>query len=125
MKRLVVVIFLLLNMAGCAFNRGTIGDQLRDEDVAALKKGITTRGEVVSLLGAPDRVVAANGHDIFQYYRYDIKAGSFLLIVLNFSRLNIRTDDLYIFLDQKGVVDEVVFGKRTHRLEFQFWPFGE
>jgi len=35
------------------------------------------------------------------------------------------TDDLYVFLNKNGVVDEVVFGKRTDRLEFQFWPFGD
>lgn len=126
MKNLAVLaLLLLIHVAGCAFNRGTVGDQLHDEDVSSIKKGVTTRVEVVSRLGAPDRIVEANGHDIFQYYRYDIKAGSLLLILLNFSRLNIRSDDLYVFLNRDGVVDEVVFGKRTNRLEFQFWPFGE
>jgi outer membrane protein assembly factor BamE (lipoprotein component of BamABCDE complex) len=111
--------------SGCSFNRGTIGDEFKQEDVAAIKKGVSTRTEVVSALGAPDRVVEANGHEILQYYRYDIKAKGLFLILLNFSRLNIKSDDLYVFLNKDGVVDEVVFGKRTDRLEFQFWPFGE
>ncbi len=110
---------------GCSFNRGTIGDELKQEDVAKVKKGESTRIEVVSALGAPDRVVQANGHEILQYYRYDIKAKGLFLILLNFSRFNIKSDDLYIFLNKDGVVDEVVFGKRTDRLEFQFWPFGD
>ncbi|MBM4124081.1 MAG: hypothetical protein FJ246_03860 [Nitrospira sp.] len=76
-------------------------------------------------LGSPDRVIQVNGQEIFQYYRYDIKAKGLFLIILNFSRFNIKSDDLYIFIDKNGVVNEVVFGRRTDRLEFQFWPFGE
>lgn len=117
---------LCLTLAGgCSFNRGTIGDELKPEDVAKVKKGVSTRTEVVAALGAPDRVVQVNGHEILQYYRYDIKAKGLFLILLNFSRLNIKSDDLYVFLSKDGIVDEVVFGKRTDRLEFQFWPFGD
>ena len=64
------------------------------------------------------------GRDIFQYYHYDLKASSMILIVVNFSRLTIRSDDLYVFFDKRGVVDEVVFGKRTEGMEFRHWPFG-
>ena len=110
---------------GCAFSRGTLGDEVKDEDVAALKKGETTRTQVVARLGAPDRIVQANGQDVFQYYRYDAKGGSLLLILVNFSRMNVKSDDLYVFFNQKGVVDDVVFGKRTKQLKFQFWPFGD
>lgn len=112
-------------LAGCSFNRGTVGDELKSEDVAAIKKGVTTRTEVAAKLGAPDRIVEANGYEIFQYYRYDVKAKGLFLILLNFSRLNIKSDDLYVFINREGVVDEVVFGKRTDRLKFQFWPFGD
>jgi outer membrane protein assembly factor BamE (lipoprotein component of BamABCDE complex) len=120
---LLVLAMTLLN--GCAFSRGTLGDEIKDEDVTALKKGETTRTEVVARLGAPDRIVQANGQDVFQYYRYDAKGGSLLLIVVNFSRMNIKSDDLYVFFNQKGVVDDVVFGKRTKQLKFQFWPFDD
>ncbi len=115
----------LLAASGCSFNRGTIGDELSVEHVAAVKKGVSTRTDVVNVLGAPDRVVEANGHEIFQYYRYDIKAKGLFLILLNFSRLNIKSDDLFVFLNKDGIVDDVVFGRRTDRLEFQFWPFGD
>lgn len=111
-------------LSGCSFSRGNVGDQFKDEAVAAIKKGVTTRAEVVSALGAPDRIVQVNSHDIFQYYRYDVKAGSLLLIIVNFSRLNIKSDDLYVLFNKDGVVEDVVFGKRTDRLTFQFWPFG-
>ncbi|HXF94143.1 MAG TPA: outer membrane protein assembly factor BamE [Nitrospiraceae bacterium] len=115
----------LLVASGCAFSRGNLGDEFKPEDVEKIKKGITTRSEVVMVLGAPDRIVQANGHDIFQYYRYDLKSGSLLLLLVNFSRVNIKSDDLYILFNRDGVVEDIVFGKRTDRLKFQFWPFGE
>ena len=120
---LLSVLFILLT--DCAFNRGNIGEEFKSEHVESIKKGVTTRAEVVSLLGAPDRILQANSYDIFQYYRYDVKAGSLLLILVNFSRLNIKSDDLYVLFNRDGIVEDVVFGRRTGRLEFQFWPFGE
>lgn len=66
-----------------------------------------------------------NGRDLFQYYRYDAKVGSLLLIILNFSRVTIKSDDLFVLVDRDGVVEEVIASKRTEGLEFRFWPFGD
>ncbi|HYM37467.1 MAG TPA: hypothetical protein VES96_03600 [Nitrospiraceae bacterium] len=71
--------------------------------------------------GAPDEIVHAGDHDIFHYRRYDSKMGYLVII----SRFNIKGDHLYVFFNHDGVVDEVVYGKRTDRLEFQVWPFGD
>jgi hypothetical protein len=110
---------------GCAFNRGTLGDDIKTDAVSSIKKGVTTNTEVLALLGAPDRVLPLNGRDLYQYYRYDAKAGSLLLILINFSRLSIKSDDLFIMLNQNGIVEDVISSKRTEGLEFRFWPFGE
>jgi hypothetical protein len=114
-----------LMFQGCAFNRGTLGEDLKPEAVAAIKKGSTTKAEVLSLLGAPDRLLQVNGRDVFQYYRYDAKAGSLLLILVNFSRLSIKSDDLFVILNREGLVEEVIASRRTEGMEFRFWPFGE
>jgi outer membrane protein assembly factor BamE (lipoprotein component of BamABCDE complex) len=118
-----IVIGLLIQ--GCAFSRGTLGDDIRSEAVSSIKQGTTTKAEVLALLGAPDRLLQVNGRDVFQYYRYDAKVGSLLLIVLNFSRLSIKSDDLFVILNREGTVEEVMSSKRTDGLEFRFWPFGE
>ena len=110
---------------GCAFSRGTLGDDIRAEAVGAIKKGVTTKTEVLSLLGAPDRVLPLNGRDVYQYYRYDAKAGSLLLILINFSRISVKGDDLFVMINQNGIVEDVISSKRTENLEFRFWPFGE
>jgi outer membrane protein assembly factor BamE (lipoprotein component of BamABCDE complex) len=113
-----------LLVQGCAFNRGTLGDDIHAETVAAIKKGTTTKAEVLTLLGAPDRLLQMNGRDVFHYYRYDAKVGSLLLIVVNFSRFSIKSDDLFVILTAEGIVEDVISSKRTDGLEFRFWPFG-
>ncbi len=115
----------LLMTQGCAFSRGTLGDEIRADAVTAIKKGSSTKAEVLALLGAPDRLLQVNGRDVFQYYRYDAKAGSLLLIVVNFSRLSVKSDDLFVILNREGIVEEVISSKRTDGMEFRFWPFGE
>ena len=122
---LVFVAAIALLTQGCAFSRGTLGDDIKTEAVSLIKNGVTTKTEVLGLLGAPDRVLPLNGRDVYQYYRYDAKAGSLLLILVNFSRVSVKGDDLFIMIDQNGVVQEVITSKRTENLEFRFWPFGE
>ncbi|HKN86538.1 MAG TPA: hypothetical protein VJV04_06755 [Nitrospiraceae bacterium] len=110
---------------GCSFSRATLGDEFNASQIETIKKGETSKANVVAVLGAPDRVLPMNGQELFQYYRYDAKAGSLLLILLNFVRLNIKSDDLYIWFNREGIVQDVIFGKRTETLKFQFWPFDE
>jgi len=52
---------------GCAFSRGTLGDEIRADAVTSIKKGSSTKAEVLALLGAPDRLLQVNGRDVFQY----------------------------------------------------------
>jgi hypothetical protein len=124
--RLTVILLsvMILSLNACAFSRGTLGDELKTDAINSIKKGTTTRAEVLSQLGAPDRMLQLNGRDLFQYYRYDAKAGSLLLIILNFSRISVKSDDLFVLINREGTVEEVIASKRTEGLEFRFWPFG-
>lgn len=121
-----LLILLLLTLAtGCAFGRATFGDRIKADDVAALTKGVTSRAEVVARIGAPDRILQANGREVLQYYHYDLKSSSLLLLLVNFSRFNIKSDDLYVLINREGLVDDVLYGRRTDTLAFQVWPFGD
>ena len=115
----------LMLTQGCAFSRGTLGDEIKSDAIASIKKGVSTKAEVLALLGAPDRLLQVNGRDVFQYYRYDAKAGSLLLIVVNFSRLSVKSDELFVIVNREGIVEDVISSKRTNGMEFRFWPFGE
>lgn len=116
---------MLVLTVGCAFGRATLGDEIREQNVTAIKKGVTTRAEVVTLLGAPDRFTQANDRTILQYYRYDMKSSSLLLLLVNVSRFNVKSDDLFIVLDHGGIVEDILFSRRTDKLAFQVWPFGD
>jgi hypothetical protein len=121
----IVIILTLVMTLGCAFSRGTLGEDIRSESVAEIKKATTTKADVLALLGAPDRLLQVNGRDVFQYYRYDAKVGSLLLILINFSRVSVKSDDLFVILNREGIVEDVILSKRTEGLVFRFWPFGE
>jgi outer membrane protein assembly factor BamE (lipoprotein component of BamABCDE complex) len=108
-------------LEGCAFVRGQVGERFDPETIAAIRKGITTRAEVAARLGAPDEIVHAADRDIFHYRRYDSKMGSLVII----SRLNIKSDHVYVFFNREGVVEDVIYGRRTDQLKFQIWPFGD
>lgn len=121
----IVIILALVMTQGCAFSRGTIGEEIKSESVAEIKKATSTKADVLALLGAPDRLLQVNGRDVFQYYRYDAKVGSLLLILINFSRVSVKSDDLFVILNREGIVEDVILSKRTEGLAFRFWPFGE
>lgn len=115
-----IVLILLSALTGCAFARANVGQPLSEEDIRRIQKGVTTKAQVVEALGTPDAVSHTLQHEVFQYRYGDGKLG----VVLIFSRANYKTDDLYIFFDENDVVAEVIFGKRTDTVRFQFWPFG-
>ncbi|MBK9110382.1 MAG: hypothetical protein IPM88_01445 [Nitrospira sp.] len=120
----VLLVLMLLTLNACAFSRGTLGDD-QDRNRQLHQEGSDHQVEVLALLGAPDRLLQLNGRDLFQYYRYDAKVGSLLLIVLNFSRVSVKSDDLFVVINREGTVEEVIASKRTEGLEFRFWPFGD
>lgn len=114
-----------LLLQGCSLNRATLGDDIKPEAIAAIQKGTTTNTEVLTLLGAPDRMFQLNGRDVWHYYRYDAKMGALLAIALNLSRTSVKSDDLYVILNRDGKVDDILSSQRTEGLTFRFWPFGE
>ena len=121
----IVIVLTLALLQGCVVTRGTVGEPIQEEAVSAINKGKTTMAEVVSSIGAPDRIVRGNDREIFHYYYYDGKSPAMMLILLNFIRMDVKSDNLYVFFNREGIAEEVVYGKRTGRTEFRLWPFGD
>jgi outer membrane protein assembly factor BamE (lipoprotein component of BamABCDE complex) len=120
-RPLLFVAALAILTGGCAFVRGTYGEEVKPLELSSIKKGTSTRAEVAILLGAPEKIVEVNHHEIFQYYHYDMKSG----LLLFFSRTNIMSEDVFVFFDGNGIVQDVVVGKKKPTPEMQFWPFGD
>ena len=117
------LLWLLLVFAGaggCAVSRGDFGLPFNDADVSSIKKGETTQSDIVRMFGAPDTILELDNREVFHYYRYALKHATFLI----FSRINIAGDELYVFFDPNGRVEQVLFSKKADKLKFQFWPFG-
>ena len=121
LSRWIMVVGLIPLLSGCAFVRGEVGAPFSEDRIVELQKGKSTRQDVAQRFGAPDEIVQANGYEIFHYRRYDSKFGWLLF----FSRINVASDNLWVFLNEEGIVEDVVFGNRTDELAFQIWPFGE
>jgi outer membrane protein assembly factor BamE (lipoprotein component of BamABCDE complex) len=124
-KYVVVLLITLLMSQGCVVTRGTLGEPFREEAIAQIKKGSSTASEVVALLGAPERIVRGNEREIFHYYYYDGKSPALLLLVLNLVRMELKSDNLYVFFGRNGLVEDVLYSKRTPNVEFKLWPFGD
>lgn len=107
-------------LGGCAFTRGDLEAPFTQAQIAGIKPGQSTEAEVVRVVGAPDEIIrVGGGRVIFHYYHYAMKHATLLF----FSRVNIASDQLYVFFDAQGVVERVLSGNRTGALKFQFWPF--
>lgn len=120
---LLVGLSLLIN--GCVLSRGRVGNPIQEESISQIEKGITKKESVVTLLGAPDRIIVGNDKEIFQYYYYDGKSPGLILLVFNILSVNVRSDNLYVFFDQQGIVQDVIYGKRTPEVDFTIRPWGK
>jgi len=120
-RPLLLIVAVAILSGGCAFVRGTYGEEVNPPDLSSIKKGTTTRAEVATLLGAPERIIEVNHHEIFQYFHFDMKSG----LLLFFSRTNIISEDVFVFFDENGIVQDLVVGKKKPTPEMQFWPFGD
>lgn len=120
---LLVGLSLLIN--GCVLSRGRVGNPIQEESLSQIEKGITKKDSVVTLLGAPDRIIVGNDKEIFQYYYYDGKSPGLILLVFNILSVNVRSDNLYVFFDRQGIVQDVIYGKRTPEVDFTIRPWGK
>jgi hypothetical protein len=124
-KSVLLLIGISLVLNGCVLSRGRVGNPIQEESLSQIEKGISKKDSVVTLLGAPDRIIVGNDKEIFQYYYYDGKSPGLILLAFNILSVNVRSDNLYVFFDRQGIVQEVIYGKRTPEVDFTLRPWGK
>jgi outer membrane protein assembly factor BamE (lipoprotein component of BamABCDE complex) len=124
-KSVLLLIGICLVVNGCVLSRGRVGNPIQEESLSQIEKGISKKDSVVTLLGAPDRIIVGNDKEIFQYYYYDGKSPGLILLVFNILSVNVRSDNLYVFFDRQGIVQDVIYGKRTPEVDFTLRPWGK
>lgn len=124
-RSIAILLALGLLLQGCIVSRWRIGNPIAEESLQQIQKGTTDRDQLVLLLGAPDRIIQGSDKEIFQYYYYDGKSPALFLGLLNIITFNVKSDNLYVFLDKGGIVQDIMFGKRTDTVEFTLRPWGK
>ena len=115
---------------GCVLSQTTDGTSLSDDQIAVIQPGSSTRSDVVRVLGAPDEIVYSNlAHDplferAFQYKRTRRKTAFFSLVLLSGSRADSNVDNVYVFFDDEGVVEDVAVRLDMDRPRFD-WPWSD
>ena len=124
-RSILLLIGLSVILQSCVVIRGRVGNPIDETHIQQIEKGTSKKEFVVTLLGAPDRIIVGGDKEIFHYYYYDGKSPGLLLLVFNLVTINVKSDNLYVFFDQQGVVQNVVYGNRTNELKFKLDPFGK
>ena len=127
LRRASIVLLLELSLAisGCVLSRGRVGNPINETSIQNIEKGSSKKDFVVTILGAPDRIIEGNDREIFHYYYYDAKSPGLILLLFNLLSLNVKSDNLYVFFDRQGIVEEIVYGKRTDDVDFTLRPWGK
>lgn len=112
-------------LSGCAFVRGDYNSPIESGQIEFIRSGITTQEEITARLGAPDEIRFTGAREIDHYRHYRGKIGSFIPVLIVFTRINVQSDDLYVIYSGERVAEKVIYGNRTERMKFRWRPFGE
>ena len=108
MKNRLLTIVIAALLTGCA----SVGHKLDETKVAQIKKGITTREQVLQLVGSPDQITRdGNGNVTFQYLycRATAKASSFIPVVGAFAGgANVQNQMLMVTFGPNSVVNDLI-----------------
>ena len=130
LRRALPGLCLIAALSGCVgISTQTEGNPIKDEDVAKIEVGTTTRAQVLELLGSPlvidrtditglaERALARYQgeeltlkidpslfNDVYIYERRYVDRFALLLLVFNYVNSDERSDRLAVFFDKAGVV---------------------
>jgi outer membrane protein assembly factor BamE (lipoprotein component of BamABCDE complex) len=104
---LTILLLSAVFLTGCA----TVGRKLDQSAVDQIKKGVTTRDQVIQLIGSPDQVTrTGDGLTTFQYMysRASAKAVNFVPVVNAFAGgVNVQNQMVMVTFGSDGVVSDI------------------
>jgi len=95
---------LALLLGACAIGRRAENEPLDPACIAQLQPGVTTAREVVELLGAPVDVVQLGRRSAYMYRHKRETITGVILVVFNMFNQDERSDRLWVFFDENGVL---------------------
>lgn len=106
MKTALLALALLL-APSCAMARTTDNRPLEAAELARLVPGTTTAKDVVATLGAPVDVVQLGKRSAYLYRHTASKRAGLWLVVVAFYNVDTRSDRIWVFFDEAGVLTHV------------------
>jgi len=106
MKAALLALALLL-APSCAMARTTDNRPLAPEALARLVPGTSTAQDVVATLGAPLDVVQLGKRSAYLYRHTASKRAGLWLVVVAFYNVDERSDRIWVFFDEAGVLTHV------------------
>jgi hypothetical protein len=126
----------LLLLPGCLYTggRASIGPQFSDATVAALQPGVTTKAQVLELLGPPNEykrpeldavmrddtarlagalAVANRVQDVLTWQRDELEFDGTWLLLWNRAAVRTDSDLLVVFFDESDVVRDVALRRSS------------
>lgn len=108
MKKTMQLVLGVLLFSGCA----SVGRKLDTAKVEQIKKGETTREQVLKLIGSPDQTTKSSNGDVtfsYMYSRATAKGSSFIPIVGAFAGgVNTQNQTAVVTFGPDGIVKEIV-----------------
>jgi len=109
MRKLLLFLFLVLFMCGCA----TTGTRIEQDKLRQIKEGITTQEEVIALMGKPFmQNLTSDGKIImmYQYTKVKNRATNFIPVVnILAGGMDMEQQIFQILIDENGVVEKYIF----------------
>jgi outer membrane protein assembly factor BamE (lipoprotein component of BamABCDE complex) len=109
------VLLAAMLVAGCA-NFGAVDgvDNLwRELPAGAFEEGVTTRADVLELLGPPSQLINLSEQTVFYYLAQKTSGTGKIFIVWNQVRAESQYDRAIFFFDADGVLEEFAFSKEA------------
>ena len=120
-----LTLFVALCLPSCLVSHKTFNEPLETAHIEALQPGVTTQSQVASRFGAPNEIVQLGYRSAYMYeYKVSKSAGLFL-ILFSASNEDNRTDRLWVFFDEGGILTHVGATLAAKRAEYQMpWTAG-
>lgn len=129
--KLGLLTLLVFVLSGCV---STKGKPIPKDSVVKIQKGITTKADILEQFGAPNEILySPKGEEIFVYKyseKLDLHAGQAVgvilrrdipglgtLVDLGTRRVSEKEDRLMVFLDEKGIVQNIGFTHETGKVK--------
>jgi outer membrane protein assembly factor BamE (lipoprotein component of BamABCDE complex) len=114
---LITVLLCTSLLSGCVRYKSKRGVEVawQAEVVEQLKVGVSTRGDVLDLLGPPSQVISLDDETVLYYLFEKAKGEGVILIVYNSIKINTRYDRAIFFFDENDVMTD--FSTRIHKEE--------